>query len=99
MIDKEQIKHVASLAKLEFSDEEFDEFAEKFQETIKMEDMLTHIDTKGVEPTTNLSTRTTTFREDVAQKEQSRELLMKNVPEEKDGLIKVPSILDTEGDN
>lgn len=99
MIDKEQIKHVASLAKLEFSDEEFDDFAEKFQETIKMEDMLSSIDTTGVEPTTHLSTTKTIFREDNPERSQTREQLMENVPETKDGLIKVPSILETEGDN
>lgn len=99
MIEKDQIKHVASLAKLELSDAGFNDFAEKFQETLKMEDMLNGIDTTGVEPTTHLSTRTTIFREDNPETNQTREQLMENVPESSDGLIKVPSILDTEGDN
>jgi len=34
------------------------------------------------------------MREDVAVKGTDRTLLMKNVPEEKDGLIKVPAIID-----
>lgn len=99
MIDKEQIKHVAKLAKLEFSDDEFDEFAEKFKGIIDMEGKLSKVDTQGVVPTTHLSTRKTVFREDIPTREETREELLRNVPETKDGLIKVPSILETEGDN
>ncbi|MDO1605212.1 Asp-tRNA(Asn)/Glu-tRNA(Gln) amidotransferase subunit GatC [Lactobacillus sp. YT155] len=99
MIDKEQIRHIATLAKFEFSDEEFDGFATKFQETLDMGDKLQDIDTTGVEPTTNLATRTTVFREDTPETDQTREQLLSNVPESDGRLIKVPSILDTEGDN
>lgn len=98
MIDKEQIKHVASLAKLEIKETDFEAFAEKFEHIIEMEDQLSAIDTEGVEPTTHLSTRNTVFRADEPVKTQTREELFKNVPETEKGLIKVPSIIE-EGDN
>ncbi|MGR3741346.1 Asp-tRNA(Asn)/Glu-tRNA(Gln) amidotransferase subunit GatC [Companilactobacillus sp. DQM5] len=96
MINKEQIKHIADLSKFEFSD---DEFAKKLQDVIKMEEMLRNIDTTGVEPTTSLASRKTLFREDIPETSETREELFKNVPETDKGLIKVPSILETEGDN
>ena len=76
-ITANEVKHVASLAKLEFTDEELQKFTGQMDEIINMVEQLGEVDTT-----------------DVAVKGTDRTLLMKNVPEEKDGLIKVPAIID-----
>ena len=96
---REMVLHVAELSKLEIEDKQVDMFADQFEEIIDMENRLKAVNTDGIEPTTHISDRKTVLREDVPNKEQTRDELMANVPESQDGLIKVPAILDSEEEN
>lgn len=96
MIDKNLVQHVAHLAKLEFNEAYLEKFTKQLAEIIQMEDELAQVDTTNVKPTTHISRQKTTFRADDNQVTNSRDELLKNVPEQKDGLIKVPAILDNE---
>lgn len=93
-ITKEQINHVAKLSRLEFNDDEIDKFTEQMGDIINMADQLATVDTEGVPETVQVVDRDTVFREDKPEHWQSREELMKNVPEKADGFIKVPVIID-----
>ncbi|KRN27268.1 hypothetical protein IV38_GL000673 [Lactobacillus selangorensis] len=94
MIEKKQVEHVAELAKLSFSDAELDHFTSQLDEIMKMVDQLDEVDTTGVEPTTHVGDLVNVFRKDEAKPGTPRKELMENVPEEQDGLIKVPAIID-----
>ena len=59
-----------------------------------MVEQLGEVDTTDVPVTSTVTEEVNVMREDVAVKGTDRTLLMKNVPEEKDGLIKVPAIID-----
>ena len=85
-ITANEVKHVASLAKLEFTGQ--------MDEIINMVEQLGEVDTTDVPVTSTVTEEVNVMREDVAVKGTDRTLLMKNVPEEKDGLIKVPAIID-----
>ena len=93
-ITANEVKHVASLAKLEFTDEELQKFTGQMDEIINMVEQLGEADTTDVPVTSTVTEEVNVMREDVAVKGTDRTLLMKNVPEEKDGLIKVPAIID-----
>ncbi len=93
-ITANEVKHVASLAKLEFTDEELQKFTGQMDEIINMVEQLGEVDTADVPVTSTVTEEVNVMREDVAVKGTDRTLLMKNVPEEKDGLIKVPAIID-----
>ncbi len=93
-ITANEVKHVASLAKLEFTDEELQKFTGQMDEIINMVEQLGEVDTTDVPVTSTVTEEVNVMREDVAVKGTDRTLLMKNVPEEKDGLIKVPAIID-----
>ena len=93
-ITANEVKHVASLAKLEFTDEELQKFTGQMDEIINMVEQLGEVDTTDVPVTSTVTEVVNVMREDVAVKGTDRTLLMKNVPEEKDGLIKVPAIID-----
>lgn len=93
-ITANEVKHVASLAKLEFTDEELQKFTGQMDEIINMVEQLGEVDTTDVPVTSTGTEEVNVMREDVAVKGTDRTLLMKNVPEEKDGLIKVPAIID-----
>lgn len=93
-ITANEVKHVASLAKLEFTDEELQKFTGQMDEIINMVEQLGEVDTTDVPVTSTVTEEVNVMREDVAVKGTDRTLLMKNVPEEKDGLIKVQAIID-----
>lgn len=98
MISKEQVAHVAKLARLQFSDDKLQEFTGQLDEIMNMVDQLSEVDTDGVPVTTQSVLLENVLRDDVAEKPTSRTQLMKNVPESKAGLIQVPTIIDKEDD-
>ncbi|WP_155286480.1 Asp-tRNA(Asn)/Glu-tRNA(Gln) amidotransferase subunit GatC [Lacticaseibacillus zhaodongensis] len=98
MISKEQVAHVAELARLQFSDEKLQEFTGQLDEIMNMVDQLSEVDTDGVPVTTQSVLLENVLRDDVAEKPTSRTTLMKNVPTAKAGLIQVPTIIDKEDD-
>ena len=93
-ISEEQVKHVAKLAKLSFSDDELHEFTSKLGKIIDMVETLEEVDTEGVPFTSNVAETINVMREDIAAEGWNRQELMRNVPESEDGFIKVPAIID-----
>lgn len=99
-ITKQQVTHVAELAKLEFSKEELDEFTTQLGSIIDMFEDLTEENTDGVEPMTSATDRVNAMREDKAVKAPKEEVeaLLKNAPDEDGGYIRVPVIIDESED-
>ncbi len=97
-ISEEEVRHVAELSKLRFSDEKTHEFADTLTKIVDMVALLEEVDTTGVPVTTTMGERKTVVRDDVAQAGDDRQELFKNVPEEQDYYIKVPAILEDGGD-
>ncbi|HFI0087134.1 TPA: Asp-tRNA(Asn)/Glu-tRNA(Gln) amidotransferase subunit GatC [Streptococcus suis] len=97
-ISEAEVRHVATLSKLEFTDQETAEFATTLSKIVDMVELLNEVDTTGVPVTTTMADRKNVLRADVAEQGESREDLFKNVPESKDFYIKVPAILDGGGD-
>ena len=93
-ISKEEDKKVAALSKLSFKEEELELFTSQMGKIIDMVEELGEVDTEGVPFTSNVVSEINVLREDVVVKGESREELLKNVPETKDGFIKVPAIMD-----
>ncbi len=98
-ITKDDVKKIASLSKLEFTDQELEEFTKQLEDIMNMSHQLSKINTDGVKPTINVTDAVNIMREDVAEKGVDRSELMKNVPEHEDGFIKVPAIIDEGEDN
>ncbi|GAF41310.1 hypothetical protein FC83_GL000035 [Agrilactobacillus composti DSM 18527 = JCM 14202] len=98
MISKEQVTHVADLARLEFDEAQLNNFTTQLDKIVDFVDQLNEVDTTGIEPTTHVTSAVNVFRDDVPQKGEGRAALLKNVPEERDGLIRVPAIIDKEED-
>lgn len=97
-ISEAEVRHVAHLAKLSFSDEETLEFATSLTKIVDMVELLNEVDTTDVPVTTTMAEAKTVVREDLAQEGTPRQLLFKNVPEKEGDFIKVPAILDDGGD-
>lgn len=97
-ITEETIKHVAGLSRLKIDEKEIGKVTEQMSSIINMADQLSEVDTDGVEETVQVVDRDTVFREDKPEHWETREELMKNVPEQANGFIKVPVIINKDED-
>lgn len=93
-ITKNQVKHVAHLAKLDFSEEEIEHFAYQLDQMIHYAEKLNEIETDNVEATSHVLDVRNILREDEVRESLPREKALKNAPDQKDGQFKVPSVLE-----
>ena len=90
IISDETIEYVGILAKLELSDEEKEQAKKDMGRMLDYIDKLGELDTTGVEPMSHVFPVHNVFREDVVTNTDDRENILKNAPEEKDGMFVVP---------
>ncbi len=100
---KIDVSHVAKLANLPLSEEEKKKFEKQLSETLDYVNQLEEIDTKGVEPTSQVTGLENVTREDVVTPSLSQEEVLKNAPSTgsgqakstHNGFFKVPAILES----
>lgn len=90
IISDETIEYVGILAKLELSDEEKEQAKLDMGRMLDYIDKLGELDTTGVEPMSHVFPVQNVFREDIVTNGDTREELLKNAPEQKDGMFMVP---------
>ena len=90
IIDDETIEYVGILAKLELSGEERERAKKDMGRMLDYIDQLSELDTEGVEPMTHVFPVQNVFREDIVTNSDTREQLLSNAPEQKDGMFVVP---------
>ncbi|SER64530.1 aspartyl/glutamyl-tRNA(Asn/Gln) amidotransferase subunit C [Gracilibacillus ureilyticus] len=93
-ISKDQVKHVANLARLALTDEEVEKMAKQLGDIISYAELLNELDTDNVEPTTHVLDLKNVMRKDEPREWISKEDALKNAPDQKDGQFRVPSILE-----
>lgn len=93
IIDDETIEYVGILAKLELSGEERERAKKDMGRMLDYIDKLSELDTEGVEPMTHVFPVQNVFREDIVTNSDTREQLLANAPEQKDGMFMVPRIV------
>jgi aspartyl-tRNA(Asn)/glutamyl-tRNA(Gln) amidotransferase subunit C len=93
-ISTEQVKHVAHLARLAVTEEEVQKFTKQLDAIITFAEQLNELDTENVEPTSHVLDMKNVMREDIPGKGLPREEVLKNAPDQLDGQVKVPSIIE-----
>ncbi len=93
-ISKEQVEHVARLARLEVSEDEKAMFARQLSGILTYMDQLKELDTKGVEPTVTVLPTDNVFRDDNVRPSLPQEKALANAPDQADGFFRVPKILE-----
>ena len=94
MIKKQEIKHIADLAKLEIDDKEAEKYSQELSQVVAYVDQLKEVDTKNVEPTAQVTGMVNQTRNDQVEnwdEQERQQSLQKNV--DKTGQVKVPQIL------
>ena len=93
-ISKEQVEHVAKLARLEVSEDEKAMFARQLSGILTYMDQLKEVDTEGVEPTATVLPTENVWREDAVKPSLTQEQALANAPDKADGFFRVPKIIE-----
>lgn len=93
---KINVTHVAKLANLPLTPEEKKKFEKQLSETLEYVEKLNEIDTKNVEPTSQVTGLENVTREDEARPSLTQEEALQNAKSKHNGFFKVPAILENE---
>ncbi|NJN04243.1 MAG: Asp-tRNA(Asn)/Glu-tRNA(Gln) amidotransferase subunit GatC [Leptolyngbyaceae cyanobacterium SL_1_1] len=93
MIDLEQVRKVAHLARLELLPAEEEQLTGQLNDILDYFGQLNELDTEAVEPTTRAIEVSNITRADRLQPFAEREDLLSRAPEREDSFFKVPKIL------
>ena len=93
-VTEQDIKTVASLSRLNISDNEKAEVIEQLDKFLTYVENLQSIDTTDIEPTTYALPMQNVFRADIVKESLDRELALSNAPLKEDGYFKVPRVLE-----
>ena len=92
---KFDVDKIATLARLELSEEEKAHLHSEMENIVDYVDMLAELDLEGIEPTAHAMPLTNVLRKDVEGKSFSREAMLANAPETVDDeLIKVHQVIE-----
>ena len=95
MIDKEQVAHIAKLARLQLKEEEIAKYQQDLSSILDYFDILKEVNTNSVEPMTHSVHHENIAREDISQREDPDVIsrMMQLMPDTKDRFLKVKTIL------
>jgi aspartyl-tRNA(Asn)/glutamyl-tRNA(Gln) amidotransferase subunit C len=96
MIDREQVRKVAHLARLELTPEEEEEFTTQLGSILEYFQQLSELDVSNVPPTTRAIDVSNVTRSDDLQPFPDREAILEGAPERENEFFKVPKILNEE---
>ncbi|HYN64731.1 MAG TPA: Asp-tRNA(Asn)/Glu-tRNA(Gln) amidotransferase subunit GatC, partial [Candidatus Limnocylindrales bacterium] len=94
MISREDVEHVAALARLGLTDDEIDLMQGQLNRILEAVGQLQSVDTSSVGPTAQVIALENVMRDDVARPGISREAALANAPIREGALLRVPVILE-----
>ena len=93
-LTRDDVLHLAQLARISLSDDEVDEFSDELSAILQYVEQLSSIDTSDLKPTNQVTGLTNVMREDeVKDYGYAPQDLLKNVPQTQDDHIKVKRMI------
>ncbi|MCP5063533.1 MAG: Asp-tRNA(Asn)/Glu-tRNA(Gln) amidotransferase subunit GatC [Ignavibacteriae bacterium] len=92
-VTKDDVKKIAELARLEFNENELDDYTKEMNKILGYVEKLNKLDTENVKPLSHPIENENVFREDVLKKSTSTESALKNAPDSTSEHFKVPKVI------
>jgi len=93
-ITKQEVLHVAHLARLNVDGPMVERFSEQIGNILEYVETLNQLDTTGIAPTSHAIDMANAFREDALSSSIDRQSAMGNAPEEDEGSFIVPKVIE-----
>src|SRR5690349_14901638 len=96
MVTRENVEHIAKLARLDFSDSEYEQITMDMNNVLGYIDQLKELDVSMVAPLENINEAVegNIFRPDISVVSLSPEDALKNAPKAADGYFLVPKVIE-----
>jgi aspartyl-tRNA(Asn)/glutamyl-tRNA(Gln) amidotransferase subunit C len=91
VIDREQVLHVARLARLALDDDEVERMAAELSGVLEHVDKISELELEDVEPTSHVVELENVLRRDEPRPSWPRERVLESAPDPADGAFRVPS--------
>jgi aspartyl-tRNA(Asn)/glutamyl-tRNA(Gln) amidotransferase subunit C len=92
-IEKETVKHIAHLARLNFNENEILKVQEDLEKITDFMDKLNELNTDEIEPLIFMSEEINVLRNDVAAVSISQDEALKNAPKKDSDYFRIPKVL------
>ena len=92
MLSKDDVKKCAKLARIELTEVEEERFFQQLSSILGYCEKLNELNLDGVEPIYQVTGQKNIFREDEVTNTNRQKDMLKNVPEQENGFIKVKSV-------
>lgn len=93
-VTRDQIRHLATLARLRFDPVEEEEIAEQLTRILDYVDKLSELDVSDVVPMSHVLDLYNVVRKDVAEPRISREQALSNAPDAGESYFRVPKVIE-----
>lgn len=93
-IDKETLRKIAHLARLDFNESDEDSMIKDLTQILNWVEQLNEVDTEGIEPLTNMSHEINMLRDDKTGEHLEHERALKNAPKRDDQFFRVPKVIE-----
>ena len=93
-IDKDTVKHVAHLARINLQTQELEKLSRQLHDIVGFIDTLKQVDVAGVEPTSHIVPVNNVLRDDTARESLPHEKTLKNAPAKDGTFFVVPTVIE-----
>jgi aspartyl-tRNA(Asn)/glutamyl-tRNA(Gln) amidotransferase subunit C len=93
-LSREEVKHIALLARLGLSEGEVERLRGQLSDILENFEILQQVDTTNVLPTTHVVPSHNVVRDDEPQPSFPQDEVLANAPQEEDGCFKVRAVLE-----
>ena len=92
-VSKEEILHIAKLARLKLKDEEIPEYIKNLQDILNFANIVNKAPIEGLETSIGAIDNFNVFRKDEVKVFEDNKLLLQNAPEQEDNMFKIPKVI------
>jgi len=93
-LTREEVIHIARLARLELTDREIERYQQQLSSILEYADRLKAVDTSQIPPTSSVLPARSRFREDSPIDSLAVDQVLKNAPQSEKNQFKVPPALE-----
>lgn len=92
-VSKEEILHIAKLAKLNLKEEEIDTYLLNLQDILNFANIVNNAPVEGLTQTIGANKKCNAFRKDKIINFEDNEVLLANAPEKERNMFKIPKVI------
>lgn len=93
MISRDEVRHIARLARLSLTEAEVEKFTKQLSQILEHAAKIQELNLDGLEPLTHAVDRTNVMRRDEVREGLSREEALKNAPDKEGDFFRIPPIV------